>query len=75
MRDLLERNGGVVIRRQRVEKVLYGDGGPDLVTLIDFADRAVAERLFFDEEYLAIVPLRDQVFRSFRMYLAPMGEI
>jgi len=74
VRAYLEKHGGTVVRRQRVEKVLYGRDKPDLVMLIDFPDAAIAERIFFAPEYLAIIPLRDKVFADFRMYLAAFGE-
>ena len=95
VRGYLEKHGGVVVRRQRVEKVLYGQRRPDLIEsdpiepdsirpdsikpdlimVIDFPDAALAERIFFAPEYLAIIPLRDKVFADFRMYLAAHGEI
>ena|SRR5690242_18390021 len=75
VRAYLENHRGVVVRRQRVDKLLYGRHKPDLVMLIDFPDAAVAERILFAPEYLAIVPLRDKVFADFRMYLAAFGEI
>jgi uncharacterized protein (DUF1330 family) len=80
VRAYLEKHGGVVVRRQRVEKVLYGPRQPDatkpdLIMLIDFPDAAIAERIFFAPEYLAIIPLRDKVFADFRMYLGAYGEI
>jgi uncharacterized protein (DUF1330 family) len=75
VRAYLERHGGQVIRRQRVRRVLIGDTGPDLIMLIDFPSDAVAERIFFAPEYLALVPLRNRVFAEFRMYLAEYGDI
>ena len=80
VRAYLEKHRGVVLRRQRVTKQLYGERKPghvmpDLVMLIDFPDAETAERIFFAPEYLAIIPLRDKVFADFRMYLAAFGEI
>jgi uncharacterized protein (DUF1330 family) len=75
VRQYLEKHGRQVIRRQRVERTLYGDNQPDLVMMIDFPDRDVAERIFFAPEYLGIIPLRDKVFSRFAMYLAPFGDI
>ena len=80
VRAYLEKHAGVVVRRQRVEKVLYGQRElertmPDLVMLIDFPDAAIAEQIFFAPDYLAMIPLRDKVFADFRMYLAAFGEI
>jgi uncharacterized protein (DUF1330 family) len=75
VRRYLEKHAGQVIRRQRIEKVLYGEERPDLIMVIDFPDRAVAERIFFEQEYLDILPLRDKIFSRFEMYLASYGEI
>ena len=35
----------------------------------------VAERIFFEPEYLSIIPLRDRIFADFRMYLAESDEL
>jgi uncharacterized protein (DUF1330 family) len=75
VRRYLEKHEGQVIRRQQVERTLYGQSKADLVMVIDFPDRAVAERIFFEQEYLDIIPLREQVFSRFSMYLARFGEI
>ncbi len=75
VRRYLEKHSGRVIRRQRIEKVLYGQEKPDLVMVIDFPDRALAEGIFFEREYLDIIPLRDRVFSCFNMYLASFGDI
>jgi uncharacterized protein (DUF1330 family) len=75
VREYLARHGGQVIRRQRIEKALYGPHRPGLIMLIDFPERETAERIFFAPEYLAIAPLREKVFSGFRMYLARAGEI
>lgn len=75
VRSYLDSHGAQVIRRQRVEKCLYGSDPVDLVMLIDLPSTAVAERIFFLPEYLALIPLRDKVFADFRMYLATFGSI
>jgi uncharacterized protein (DUF1330 family) len=75
VRRYLEKHQGQVIRRQRIEKTLYGAEQPDLVMVIDFPDRSLAEKVFFEREYLEIIPLRDRVFSRFNMYLAHFGEI
>ena len=75
VRRFLETQRGVVVRRQRVLKTLFGPAQPDLVMLIDFPDAQTAERTFAAPEYLAIIPLRERVFADFRMYLAAYGDI
>jgi len=75
VRRYLEKHSGEVIRRQRIDRVLYGTDRPDLVMVIDFPDRAVAESIFFAQEYLDLIPLRDRVFSRFAMYLADFGDI
>lgn len=75
VRRYLEKHQAQVIRRQQIEKALYGQERPDLVMVIDFPDRALAERIFFEQEYLDIIPLREKVFSRFNMYLASFGNI
>ena len=75
VRRYLDKHQGRVIRRQRIERVLYGAEKPDLVMVIDFPDRALAERIFFEQEYLDIIPLREKVFSRFNMFLAGFGDI
>jgi uncharacterized protein (DUF1330 family) len=75
IRRYLEKHQGEVIRRQRIEKVLYGVEKPDLVMVIDFPDQALAERVFFEQEYVDIIPLREKIFSRFSMYLAKFGDI
>jgi uncharacterized protein (DUF1330 family) len=43
--------------------------------VIDFPSAEVAERIFFEPGYLALIPLRDKVFADFKMVLARYGEI
>ena len=74
-RAYLSKHGAEVIRRQRISKTLYGSGSPDLIMLIDFPSVDIAERVFFEQEYVALIPLRDRVFSDFRMYVAAYGEI
>jgi uncharacterized protein (DUF1330 family) len=75
VRAYLDRHQGTVIRRQRVKKTLYGAHTPDLIMVIDFPTQEIAETVFFKQEYLDIIPLRDRIFADFRMYLAEYGEI
>ena len=75
VRDYLSKHKGVVIRRQKIIKTLYGDRFPDLVMLIDFPSKEVAESIFFAKEYLDIIPLREKIFKEFNMYLAPNEKI
>lgn len=75
VRSYLEKHNGEVVRRQKIEKALYGDSAPDLYMVIDFPNKEVAETIFFEQEYLDIIPLRNKVFSDFKMYIAPYGEI
>ncbi|MGW1616496.1 DUF1330 domain-containing protein [Streptomyces sp. NPDC002285] len=75
VRDFLESKGGTVVRRQLVERTLYGDTSPSLVMVIDFPSKATAAGAFFEPGYLALIPLRDRVFSDFQMYLAPYGDV
>jgi len=75
VRTYLDKHGAEVVRRQRIKKALYGSGRSDLIMVIDFPSLEIAERIFFEPEYLALIPLRDQVFAEFQMYVATYGEI
>ncbi|ONH30459.1 DUF1330 domain-containing protein [Pseudofrankia asymbiotica] len=75
VRAYLEKNQGTVVRRQLVKKTLYGSHNPDLIMVVDFPSEELAEGLFFAQEYLDIIPLRNRIFADFRMYLARYGEI
>lgn len=75
VRRYLDKHGGQVIRRQKIDQVLYGQERPDLVMIIDFPTRELAERIFFEQEYLDIIPLRERVFSRFSMYLAAFGSV
>ncbi|HXU30028.1 MAG TPA: DUF1330 domain-containing protein [Thermoanaerobaculia bacterium] len=75
VRAFLDSKNAIVIRRQLVERTLYGDLAPSLVMTIDFPTRESAETAFFEPEYLALLPLRDRVFSDFQMFLAKPGEV
>jgi uncharacterized protein (DUF1330 family) len=75
IRAFLSKQAAVVVRRQRITRTLYGSTRPTLFMLIDFPTRETAERCFYEQEYLDLIPLRDQVFTDFQMYLAAPGEI
>jgi uncharacterized protein (DUF1330 family) len=64
-----------VIRRQLIQETLYGQERPNLIMLIDFADKEVARKIFFEQEYLSIIPLREKVFKTFKMYLADFDNV
>lgn len=75
VRAYLDERGARVVRRQRVEATLYGGDNASLVMVIDVPSRATAAGMFFESDYLAIIPLRDQVFQDFHMYLAVPGDL
>jgi uncharacterized protein (DUF1330 family) len=75
VRAFLESKGAVVIRRQLVERTLYGERTPSLVMVIDFPTREGAETAFFEPGYVELIPLRDRVFVDFQMFLARFGEV
>jgi uncharacterized protein (DUF1330 family) len=75
VRAYLSKHGAEVVRRQRIRKTLYGPAAPDLIMVIDFPSVELAERVFFEPEYLALIPLRNAIFSDFRMYGADYGGI
>lgn len=75
IRAFLKKHNAVVIRRQLITKTLYGMKKPNLIMLIDFPDAHIARSVFFESEYLSIVPLRDKIFEDFNMFMAECEEI
>jgi hypothetical protein len=43
--------------------------------VIDFPTEELAATVFFEQEYLDVIPLRDKIFADFRMYLAEYGNV
>ena len=75
IKTLLQKHQTSVIRRQKVKEALYGYDKIDLIMVIDFEDEATAKSIFFEKEYLDIIPLRDKIFSQFKMYLAEFGNL
>lgn len=75
VKTLLQQFDARTIRRQLIEDTLYGDKHPSLIMVIDFPDKNIAAKIFFQPEYLAIIPLRDKIFKTFNMYLAKFGDV
>ena len=75
VRAFLEAHDATVVRRQLVERTLYGGPTPSLVMLIDFPSKESAGSAFFEKEYLDLIPLRDTIFSDFQMFLANYGEV
>ncbi len=75
VRAFLDSKNATVVRRQLIERTLYGNQSPSLVMTIDFPARESAETAFFEPEYLALIPLRERVFSDFQMWLAEAGEV
>ena len=75
VQSFLKKNKTTIIRRQLISKTLYGYEKPSLIMLIDFEDTEIALKIFFEEEYISLIPLRDKVFKSFKMYLADFGNV
>src|SRR5215469_16041633 len=69
VRRFLDSKGATVVRRQLVQQTLYGNLSPSLVMVIDFPTKEVAETAFLERQYLDIIPLRDNVFSDFHMFL------
>jgi uncharacterized protein (DUF1330 family) len=75
IRSFLKQYQTTIIRRQLINETLYGQDKPDLVMVIDFEDREVARKIFFEEEYISLIPLRDKIFKTFKMYLADFDNV
>jgi uncharacterized protein (DUF1330 family) len=75
VKTFLQQSDAIVIRRQLIEDTLYGQEHPNLIMLIDFPNKEIASKIFFKPEYLSIIPLRDKIFKTFKMYLARFGDV
>jgi uncharacterized protein (DUF1330 family) len=75
VKAFLQTKGATVVRRQLIERTLYGDETPSLIMMIDFPAREIAETAFFEQEYLDLISLREKVFSKFQMFLARYGEV
>jgi uncharacterized protein (DUF1330 family) len=75
MKAFLAKHQGTTLRRQLIKKTLYGTYTPNLIMVIDFPTAELAESVFFEQEYLDVIPLRDRIFADFRMYLAEYGNV
>ena len=75
MKAFLAKHQGTTLRRQLIKKTLYGTHTPSLIMVIDFPTEELAETLFFEQEYLDVIPLRGRIFADFRMYLAEYGNV
>ena len=75
IQSFLKQYQTTIIRRQLISETLYGHYKPNLIMLIDFEDRDVARKIFFEKEYISLIPLRDKIFKTFNMYLAEFGNV
>lgn len=75
IKAFLADKGAVVIRRQLVERSLYGKLSPSLFMAIDFQNKKMAATAFYEQEYIDLLPLRDSVFSDFCMFLSPYGDV
>ena len=75
IKKFLQKYDAITTRRQLIEKTLYGQDRPNLIMIIDFPNKGLAEKIFFEQEYLSLIPLRDKVFKTFKMYLAKYGNV
>lgn len=75
IKNFLKQFDTTVVRRQLISETIYGENKPDLIMVIDFADKDLARSVFREKEYVSIIPLREKVFKDFKMYLAEPGEV
>lgn len=75
IKSFLKKNNGVIIRRQLIIETLYGQSTPNLIMIIDFPKYEIAKSIFFEAEYMSIIPLRDKIFKNFNMHIATYDEI
>jgi uncharacterized protein (DUF1330 family) len=59
---LLLQEGGEIILRNKVTKVIAGESQTQMIILAQYPTREAIERIFNSDEYKTIIPLRDKGF-------------
>lgn len=67
-----EAHGGVVIGKYQVAGSLpsphANEAIPHLILVIEYPNQEMADKTFTNEEYMAILPLRDVAFKQVNIY-------
>ena len=64
-----EAHGGVVLKKYMVSENLWQGGKPDFVLIVEYPSYEAAKNTFSNEEYKAILPLRDVAFKEVKILL------
>jgi len=65
-----KKYGAVPIASYDIDAVFDSEEKPAKFLVISFPDRNSISRLFNDPDYLALIPLREQGFKSIRYFVA-----
>lgn len=69
-----QANGGKLLGKYIIDKNLGQGESPHVVFLVEFPSRKIAEANFTNEEYQAILPLRDVAFKEVKILLSDNFE-
>jgi len=64
-----EAHGGVVLQKYMVSENLGQGGKPDFILIVKYPSYEAAKNTFSNEEYKAILPLRDVAFKEVKILL------
>lgn len=64
-----EAHGGVVLQKYIVSENLGQGGKPDFILIVEYPSYEAAKNTFGNEEYKAILPLRDVAFKEVKILL------
>lgn len=62
-----EAHGGVVKRKYQVTDNLGNGGTPQLILIVEYPSHEMAQKAFTNEEYKAILPLREVAFKEVKI--------
>jgi len=65
-----KKNGGKVLGKYLITENLGQGDSPHVVFVVEFPSREVAKSVFSNEEYKAIIPLREIAFKEVKILLS-----
>ncbi|PHS69363.1 MAG: hypothetical protein COB23_07035 [Methylophaga sp.] len=69
-----EANGGKLLGKYIISENLGQGEMPHVVFIVEYPSREIAEKVFTNEEYKSIIPLRDIAFKEVKILLSDNYE-
>ena len=69
-----EANGGKLLGKYIISENLGQGEMPHVVFIVEYPSKEIAEKVFTNEEYKAIIPLRDIAFKEVKILLSDNFE-